>query len=134
MCLRGHHQDGHIYGRGQRRTCTEPGLTQGEGQSKKPRVMLAGEQPEELPTQPEVTGCAPEDEYIDVDEAANVEAGMLVKFAPVVGPEDILAASKALSFEIIADLPACAVIKGVDIVECQRCDQPTARSRLHNQG
>jgi hypothetical protein len=76
---------------------------QDESQSKKPRVMQADEQPEELPAQPEVIVCAPDDGYINVDEVANVGTGMPLELAPVVRPEDMLAASRALSCKIIAD-------------------------------
>ena len=73
-----------------------------------------------------------------MDKASVEETGLLENLAPaepeITEPEGILAVLMALSAENVAELPACAVIKGVDIVECQRCDQPAVRSRLHNQG
>ena len=86
-------------------------------------------EPKELPRQPEVAGCAPEGEYTNVDEASDEE---IEPAEPeITAPEDTLAVSMALSAELIAEFPACAVIKGGDIVECRRCDQPTVRPRLH---
>ena len=91
------------------------------------------------PRQPEEAGGAPELGCFHVDEqASDEETGLLEDPAPAgpegEEPEGIVAISMALSAEVIAELPACAVIKGVDIVECQRCDRPTVRSRLHGQG
>ena len=77
MCLLGHQGDGLVCGRGRRRAGTEPVLAQEGAQSKRPRLSCP-EEPEILLRQPEVAGCAPGWEYIDVDgQASDEEIGIL---------------------------------------------------------
>ena len=68
-------------------------------------------------------------------QASDEETGLLGNPAPAQAeraePEGLVAVSMALSAEIFAELLACAVIKVIDVVECQGCDRPTVRSRLH---
>ena len=117
MCLQGHHQDGLIYGRGRRGASTVSGQQTQEGSKSK---------------RPKVAGCAPECNGGDGQES-DEETGQPEDRDPV-RPKGLVAASRAMSAEIVADLPACAVIKGLDVVECQRCGQPAVRPHLHNQG
>ena len=103
---------------------------------------------EALAEQANVMGCAPEcaDGHDGLavwylhhgcsvvgEQASDEETGQSEGPVPV-DLEVQVAAPEASSAEIVAKLPACVVIKGVDIVKCQRRGRPTVRSRLHGEG
>ena len=89
MCLQRHHQDGLIYGRGRRGASTVSSQrTQGGSKSKRPKLA----------------GSAPECNGGDGQESDEV-TGQPEGRDPV-RPKGLVAASRAMSDEIVADLPA----------------------------
>ena len=145
MCFRGHQPDGRIVRSRRGANAAPVPQVQEDLPCKRPKFT------DHRPEQPEAQvieghegltvwslhhGCNDVEEEPSDGEAP--EPGMQLP-AETDNMQVIAAVAAAASLEsarIIAQLPACAVIhvKGVDIVECQRCDHPAQRADVHGHG